>query len=453
MVTQTWHDGCANAGAPTVSACREAKRVLMAQVDIADSVVDVALKRRSPIGRARAATRAYPRAVWLMAFANLVLWTGRGMIIPFTVIFFSQIVGLSASLVGTGIGVSALAGIGFVMLAAGQIDRRGGHPVLMACLLVIAVSTLLYGWSTNIVAFFVATIVLNFAGQLYWPASDATIAAIAGQDRVAEAMAALRVAMALGTGLGGLVGGVIVSGGGVAEYRTLFVASCLTVLVAMLIVWRFVPAVTLHSRGEDGAHGAWRDVVPDRTFLYALAVMFVLVLGYSQVTLSVPAFLREEAGISEGTIGALFTLNTLIVVALQIPIAGRVNRGNLGLLFGLGGSFWALSFAFMLLSDRLGVLAAVAVFLAFTAGELLFMPITAVIPVRLAPVHLRGRYFALSSVTWGGSWAVASLGGGFALDLERPAVLWPIMALVMLLGGAAALRLRGSERLAPPRET
>ena len=81
------------------------------------------------LARVRALAAQYPRPVWLMALANLVLWTGRGMITPFVVIFFSQIAGLSASIVGTGIAVSGLGGIVFVSLAAGQIDRRGGHPV------------------------------------------------------------------------------------------------------------------------------------------------------------------------------------------------------------------------------------------------------------------------------------------------------------------------------------
>ena len=91
----------------------------------------------------------------------------------------------------------------------------------------------------------------------------------------------------------------------------------------------------------------------------------------------------------------------------------------------------------------------IAAFLAFTAGELLFMPITAIIPVRLAPMHLRGRYFSLSSVVWGGSYAFASLVGGLALDLPNPAILWPVMTMLMLAGGIGALRLGRSERLNP----
>ena len=407
--------------------------------------------RRSAAARLRELADEYPRAVWLMALANLVLWTGRGMVVPFTVIFFSQIVGLPASLVGTGIAIAALGGIAFVSLIAGQIDRRGGHPVLLGCLLTMALGTLAYPWATNVWLFLGATLVLNFAGQLYWPASDATFAALLPPDKVAAAFSVLRVANAVGIGLGGFIGGVLVAGGGLGAYRLLFLVSALVVLAAVGIVWRFVPAVALPSTSASGAHGTWRDVTPDRTFVYCLFVLFVLIAGFSQMQMSVPPFLRKDAGIGEGTIGALFTLNTLLVVVTQIPLATRINRSDLGLVLAGGAALWGVAFGWMLLTPALGVPAAAAAFVAFTAGELLFMPATAVIPVRLAPPHLRGRYFALSAIVWGGSWAIAAFGAGLALDLPNPSILWMVMIGIMLFGALAALRLRVNARLAPER--
>ena len=142
-------------------------------------------------------------------------------------------------------------------------------------------------------------------------------------------------------------------------------------------------------------------------------------------------------------------LNSVLVVVTQIPIAARVNRSNMGAVLAAGALCWTLAFGCMLLTPEFGLEAAVAAFVAFTAGELLFMPSTAVIPVRLAPLHLRGRYFALSSIVWGGSWAIASFGAGIALDMPNPAVLWPAMMALMLGGGIAALRMRNVERLTP----
>lgn len=421
----------------------------MADISIVDKGISVQALPMTRRERVRATFSAYPRPVWMMALCNLILWTGRGIVIPFTVIYFSQIVGLSASIVGAGIAASGLGGIAFVMLVAGQIDRRGGHPVLLMCMSVLALATLGYPWATNVWLFLLVTVILTFASQLYWPSSDATIASITDPSRVAEAMSILRVANAVGIGAGGFIGGALAAGGGMAEYRVVFLTSAAMVGTAALLVWRFVPAVVLPSRSASGAHGSWKDVTPDRTFLYALVVLFTLVFGFTQITMSVPAFLRAEAGIGEGTIGLLFTMNTIIVVMAQIPTTARLNRRHIGRPMALGAVLWALSFGWFLATPMLGVPAAAAAFVTFTAGELLFMPITAIIPVRLAPVHLRGRYFSLSSVVWGGSYSFAALVGGIALDLPNPALLWPVMIVLMLIGAAGALRLQRSERLQP----
>lgn len=421
----------------------------MADISLGEAGVSVPAVPATRRERVRANFAAYPRPVWLMALCNLILWTGRGIVIPFTVIYFSQIVGLSATVVGAGIAASGLGGIAFVMLVAGQIDRRGGHPVLITCMSVLAIATLGYPWATNVWLFLLVTLVLNFASQLYWPSSDATIASITDPAKVAEAMSILRVANAVGIGLGGFIGGVLASGGGMAEYRVVFLTSAALVASAALLAWRAVPSVVLPSKSADGRHGSWSDITPDRTFLYALVILFTLVFGFTQITMSVPAFLRAEAGIGEGTIGLLFTLNTILVVLAQIPITARLSRRHVSRPLALGAVLWAVSFGFFLLTPEFGVPAAVVAFVMFTAGELLFMPITALIPVRLAPVHLRGRYFSLSSVTWGGSYAVASLVAGLALDLPNPAVLWPGMIALMLAGGVGALRLQRSERLEP----
>lgn len=399
--------------------------------------------------RLRSLIAEHPRPVWSMALGNLILWTGRGMTIPFLVIFFSQIVGLRASIVGSGIAVASLGGIGFLTLVAGQIDRRGGRPVLLACMAVVAAATAIYPWGTSVWAFLAITLVLNFANQVYWPSSDATIASLTERARVAEAMSVLRVANAVGIGVGGMLGGVIVAGGGLREYRILFVLSAAMIAAAALLVWRTVPAVRLHATDASDAHGTWGDVLPDRTFIFALVILFIFVFGFTQITMSVPAFLREEAGIGEGTIGALFLLNTIIVVGTQIPIAAWINRGRVGPPLIAAATLWTVAFLLILATPTLGVGAAVAAFAVYTAGEVLFMPVTAVVPVRLAPLHLRGRYFSATSIVWGGSYALATFAAGIALDLPNPSVIWPVMAVLMLAGGVLSVSFARSPRIAP----
>jgi predicted MFS family arabinose efflux permease len=409
------------------------------------------LERRNRLhGRLLDRARSYPRDVWLLTLANTVLWTGRGMSMPFLFIFFSDVAGLSSSLVGAGIALSVVLASLFVLAVAGQIDLRGGQPILLAAITGVALLTLAYGWAITPATFLLATVVLFTADQLYWPAVNSTLVPLIEPARVAEGLALLRCAYILGIGLGGLVGGVMVAGGGLDEYRLMWVISAGIVGLAAVLIWRLVPAVKLPSRDAHGLPGTWRAVLADRLNLAVLGVMFVVIFGYCQLQLSIPAFLKQEAAIDEGTIGALILLKTIITLGLQLPVAARISYGNLGRLLAVAAGFFLSGLLAVALAPEIGVPAAALVFLLFTAGELLFAPITSVAPVRLAPDHLRGRYFAAQSVVWGAAWGLSSFAAGLALDSPRPVLLWPLLAGLMVVGALWSWRLRNERRLAPP---
>jgi MFS family permease len=410
------------------------------------------LDREEPIQPWRGLVSGHPRPVWMLMLAVVVLWIGRGMVIPFTVIFFTQIVGLRGSLVGGGIAGASLVGIGAVTLTASLIDRHGGKPVLAASVMTMGIANFLLAWAESIWPYLAFTLVFYVASQSYWPAIDSLTTSLARQDRVITTFSMVRVANAVGIGAGGFIGGLLVSGGGLSEYRTMYMLGGALFLAGALMIWTLVPAPAVVVEDEDAEpSGGWRRVLEDRTFLYAMLLLFVLVLGFTQMNMSVPPFLRAEAGVGEGFIGALFFLNTVLVIALQVPIAARVDRGSPALLLSVSALTWAAAFAVMVATVDFGS-AALLVFTLFTAGELLFMPLSAVFAVRLAPVRLRGRYFSLLSMTWGGSAAIATLAAGWIQEADNPVLMWPVMVAIMLAAAAGSIRLRHSARLQPARD-
>ena len=64
----------------------------------------------------------------------------------------------------------------------------------------------------------------------------------------------------------------------------------------------------------------------------------------------------------------------------------------------------------------------------------------------LAPPRLRGRYMALSSMSWEVGFVVGPAVGGLILA-TKPLALWPIAALSLFLAVFAVL---GNERRLPP---
>jgi MFS family permease len=82
----------------------------------------------------------------------------------------------------------------------------------------------------------------------------------------------------------------------------------------------------------------------------------------------------------------------------------------------------------------------------FGVGECFHGPAHQALVAEIAPDHLRGRYFAVHSLSWGLAGTVGPAVGGFILA-SQPFALWPLAAAVCLVASAGALAV---ERLVPP---
>ncbi len=399
-------------------------------------------RQHARIERLKERANHFPRSLWLLAFANLVLFTARGMTIPFLVIFFGQIVGLGVGLVGAGIAASSIVGVAFTLVAAGTIDRFGARTMLIVTIAGTALTTAFFPVSTTPILFFGIMILQGLFTQLYWPSSDALATSLIPVSQAGEMFAMLRVASALGIGAGGLIGGLMVVGGGEAQYRLLYLSAATGVALAGLLIFILVrsPQRTAGQTEAGSATnaGSWRDVLADRRFMYSQVVMFILLAAFTQLQVSAPPYLRAQAGIDEAVIGLLFTINTVIVVVAQLWVARKIARWGRGVTMAAAAVFWAVAYLMIGASPWLSVLPFAAI-VVYTAGEMMFMPTSGVIVVELAPERLRGRYLAFSSVIWGTSWGLSSWASGSVLGSAHPILLWPALVGVLAIGAVGGV--------------
>ena len=249
--------------------------------------------------------------------------------------------------------------------------------------------------------------------------------------------------MNLGIGLGGLAGGLIASVSSPGVVHGALPARRLTFL-AYVGVLAFI-----HGGGPVPEHAdgpsSYRAVLRDRIFvgLWVLNFLFVTA-GYSLFNL-VPPFARDHAQVSERQIGALFFVNTVVIVIVQLPISrfieGRRRMRALALmpalwivawlLVDLGG--WRLhgSGAFILIAVALAI---------FGVGECFHGPAHQSLIAEVGPAHLRGRYFAVHSLSWGLAGTVGPALGGFVLAWS-PFALWPLAAGICAVAIVGVLRL------------
>jgi MFS family permease len=385
-----------------------------------------------------------PRSVWILNLGGLANAVGNGLAFPFVVIYLHNVRGFSLGTAGL-----VLATTGAVSLLCGPgvgivIDRIGGRATLAVALVLLAAGFGAFPLIREPWHAFVAAAIAGAGNAGFWPSQSALMAGLTPQARRHAAFALQRVTRNLGIGIGGVVGGLIATTDSPGTFTVLFLLDAATFLVFVALL-PLVPEPELPAVDPALAPGRYADVLRDRPFLglVVLNVLFVSA-GYAQLEL-MPVFAKNEAGVSETAIGLVFLANTLAIVLAQLPVAkaleGRRRMPALALMTVLWAVAWLVVAAggyWLEAAAAAAVIGAGAV--VFGLGECFQGPVQGALVADLAPPRLRGRYMAVSTISWDVGFVVGPAVGGFVLGAE-PYALWPLAAFVCLVAGAGALAL------------
>src|SRR6266487_931437 len=391
-----------------------------------------------------------PRQVWLVEAGGVVNSLGNGIVFPFIVIYLHNVRGISFAAAGLALSAGAVGALAAGFGAGTIVDRFGGRNTLLLGLVLQAASFALFPLIREAWHAF-ALLALEGAGTAcFWPGQSTLLSRLTPAERTHSAFALQRISMNLGLGLGGVVGGLIATTSDPGSFTTLFLLDAATFFVFVGVLGTNREPAPTEEEHEEG--GGYRAVLRDRNFLglLGLNVLFVAV-GYEVFAL-LPPFAKNYAGVSERWVGTMWLANTLLIVLIQLPVSkaleGRRRMRALALmsllfaaaaLIVLGGGIW--------FSGTAAALVFVAATLVFGLGEVLQGPTQAPLVADLAADHLRGRYFALGSMSWSAGSILGPAVGGPLLGWH-PLAVWPLAAAISLFAAVGCLTL---ERRLPER--
>ena len=377
-----------------------------------------------------------PRQVQLLQVGGLANSLGTGLVVPFLLIYLHNERGIGLGLAGlilaTNAGVSLVAG----PVAGALVDRLGGKAMLTIALGFLTAGFAAYAFVESPWHGFAASAVTGIGNGAFWPAQSTLLTGLTTREQRGATFAMQRIIMNLGVGVGGVAGGFIAA----ESFRALFLLDALTFVVYAVVLRAFVhePAV---REPRAARTGSYLTVLRHRLFL-ALMLLNALYIGAGIAQLEIlPAFAKNEAGVSERSIGWLFFINTIVIVLLQLPLTrlleGRRRVPFLALIGVVSAAAWLLvplssawlSGAFLVLALAVSV---------FAIGECLHGAIQPTLVVDLADPRLIGRYMAISALSWQVGFTIGPAAGG-ALLAASPTGLWLLTASVLLLGSLATL--------------
>jgi MFS family permease len=391
-----------------------------------------------------------PRQVWLLQTGGVVNSFGNGVVLPFLVIYLHDVRGFGLGTAGLAIAVASAAQLAAGIGAGPIIDRFGPRPTLAAGLVLQAVGFGLLPLVRHPWHAFVLLAVEGAGSAGFWPSQSTLVARLTPGARRHAAFAQQRLTMNLGIGLGGLTGGLIAHVSNPRTFTILFLLDAVTFLGYVGVL------ALIHDPGVDidetMAPASYRAVFRDRTFLGLWGLNFLFVTaGYSLINL-LPQFARDHSHVSEREIGFIFAVNTGVIVLAQLPLSRWIEGKRRMRALALMPALWAVAW---LLVDGTGAwLDATPAFIGFAVaagilgiGECFHGPAHQALVADIAPPHLRGRYFAVHSLSWGLAGTVGPAAGGFILA-AAPFALWPLASIVCVFGVVGSLAM---ERFVPPR--
>jgi len=391
-----------------------------------------------------------PLPVWLLQIGGLTNSFGNGLALPFLVIYLHNVRGFSLGTAGLVVAVSSFAQLVAGVVAGPLIDRVGARPTLACGLVLQAIGFGLLPLVREPWEAFVLVAIEGAGSAGFWPSQSTLISRLTPAARRHAAFAQQRVTMNVGIGLGGLTAGWIAVVGNPTTFTVLFVLDALT-FPAYVGVLAFVhdPGVAPEEAGDSPA--SYTAVLRHKTFLGLWTLNFLFVAaGYSLFNL-LPAFARDQSHLSERQIGAIFFVNTLAIVLAQLPLSRWIEGRRRMRALALMPLLWAAAWLIVEAGGYWFTAGAAFLVIAFAAvmlgiGECFHGPAHQALVSDIGSPHLRGRYFAVHSLSWGLAGTVGPAVGGFILA-AAPFALWPLASAVCLVAAAGVIAI---ERYIPP---
>jgi len=383
--------------------------------------------------------RGLPREIWILFAATLVNRCGT-MVLPFLVLYLTRVLAISVSHAALALTVYGIAALLTMPIAGGLTDRLGALFVMRCSLLLSGFVLFLFPLAHHFGAILAITFVFAILNESVRPPSLALVSDLVEPEQRKQAFALSRLAVNLGMSLGPAIGGILA----VYSFRFLFFADGATSILAGLVLIFAWPGTRRTKATEpqwDDPEDLGREIEAEgpallaaphpaadlrafrnRRMLYFLAALIPTQLVFFQLTSTLPVFLVRYLRLPESFYGTVFTLNTLMIVALEVPLNNATAHWSHRRSPTLGALLYAIGFgSFALASGPAGVFAAVAV---WTFGEMILMPGSAAYAAEIAPAGRRGEYMGLYTMSFSFAFSVGPWLGAMLLDIHGPQILW-----------------------------
>ncbi|HEY0165501.1 MAG TPA: MFS transporter [Jatrophihabitans sp.] len=377
-----------------------------------------------------------PRPFWL-------LWLGQtlyrvGLLAPAFLVLYLQEDGLAddrtiaviVGLFGAGVLVGGLLG-GVVA------DLVGARRTILWSQPVALVTAMLFLISTDIRVIGVLSLLAGVLSSVDRPAAAGLIATLVPHEQFAKAYSILLIGFNVGMSLGPVLAGVLLT----VAPAGLFVLWAASSLAYASLVWWLPVDERAAAAEQEGSTLLRRTVLGlvepfrSRVLLVFLGLTALLAAIYLQLNSTLPLHMRSE-GLTAAEIGLIIAVNAVLSVLL-LPLVPRLVRGMRDEVpLALAALLVAIGFGMNAFAS--GIPTFVAAVVVWTAGEVLWAPMSATFLAKRAPAGRTSSYQGAFFFAWNAAFVVGGPVGITVANAWGYELLW---FCTFVVGAVAALGL------------
>jgi MFS family permease len=400
--------------------------------------------------RTRKIYHEYPPAFWTYNLIVFIDRLGGFMLYPFFALYLTQKYEIGMSTVGLLFAVFSISGMVGSALGGAIADRMGRKTVIIFSLILSSLSALGMGFAPTLAVFVAVSILVGTLANIGGPAHEAVVADLLPPDKRAEGYGIIRVVFNVAVIIAPPMAGLLIA----HSYLTLFIVDAVISLVSAGIVLFALPETKpkapAHAKPETmkQTFAGYGRVFKDTPFLAFIGVTVMMTLVYMNMNSTLGVYLRDQHGLPELRYGWLLSINAIIVVLFQFWVTRRLQNFRPMLMMAAGSLLYAAGFAMY------GFVPTFALFIVamiiITVGEMVVSPFQQSVVASFAPEYMRGRYMAVSGLSWSISFTVGPYFAGLILDSANPGLLWTFCGIVGMLASIGFVVLNKVHRSTAP---
>ena len=413
--------------------------------------------------------KEYPSKFWILVGSRFIDGLGGTMVMPFFALYLTAKFGIGMTQAGVILGLFSISGLVGSMFGGGLADKFGRRTIVLAGLVISALSSLSFGLVNNLSAFYPLAIGVGLFSNIAGPAHQAMVADLLPEEKRAEGFGIMRVAGNLSWIIGPTLGGffavpdnlMLIFGSTIGAtlatnpYLFLFSIDAVTSVITAGIVFAKIPE-TKPQTDESGVvvevgmietFKGYFKVLADSAYISFVFISTLMTLVYLQLYSTFSVYLRDVHQIAPDGYGALMSMNATLVVLLQFWVTRRVSARPPLLMMGLGTAFYMVGFTlFGVVSTWIYFAAAMVL---VTIGEMIVIPVSQSLVAQFAPDDMRGRYMAIFGLSWGIPQMIGPSAAGLIMDYIDPYLVWYLCGLLsaVALFGFYILHIRTRRRI------